>query len=234
MIKNLIASTITFASFFIGGSVYAGSFADFENALRDAYGDYRSALFMTNTGKAEGSVKAMASLTTKWTAINKTWGANPPPQYADDPKWHETLQGVSGEINKAAEEITAGKFPEAHRTLEHVRESIGELHHRNNIVTFSDRMNSYHAIMEKVIDSAGLKPLTILEQAAVLKYLAEQAVAQPPADASASSEFAGLAKAMNISVDAVLEAARAGDAAKIKAAIDGLKPAYAKLFVKFG
>lgn len=229
-----MAAAIMFASLFTGGSAYAGSFADFENALRDAYGDYRSALFMTNTGKAEGSAKAMASLTTKWTTIDKTWGANPPPQYADDPKWHGTLHDVSVEFSKAAEEISGSKFAEAHQTLERVRELIGELHHRNGIVTFSDRMNSYHAIMEKVIGGAGAKPLTIVEQAAVLKYLAEEALAQPPADALASSEFAGLAKAMNASVDNVLEASRAGDPAKIKTAIDGLKPAYAKLFVKFG
>ena len=223
-----------FASWFIGGSVYAAAFADFENALRDANGDYTSTLFMTNTVKAEESAKAMTYLTTKWTAIDKTWGANPPPQNADDPKWHEALREVSVEFSKATEEIAGSKFAEAHQILERVRELMGELHHRNGIDTFSDRMNSYHAIMEKVIGSAGAKPLTILEKSAVLKYLAEQAFAQPPADTSVSLEYGELAKAMNTSVDPVLEPARAGDAEKIKTAIDGLKPANAKLFVKFG
>ena len=43
MKRILMAAAIMFAPWFSGGSAYAAAFADFENALRDAYGDYRSA-----------------------------------------------------------------------------------------------------------------------------------------------------------------------------------------------
>jgi len=70
--------------------------------------------------------------------------------------------------------------------------------------------------------------------AAVLKYLAGDALAHPPAEAAGSSEFEDLTKAMSASVDAVVNSARAGDAEKLKAAIAKLKPAYAKISLKFG
>ncbi len=221
------------------GAALAGSVADFEKSLREAYADYRAALFLTNSGKLPESAKAMAAFKNKWEGLEKTWGAAPPPQYADDPKWQDTLDEVSATLVKAASEIDGGALPAAHATLEAVREAISGLHERNGIVGFSDRMNAYHAMMEQVLgkDLAKLDATAmneIHEQAAVLKYLAGEALAHPPAEAAGSAEFDGLGKAMSASVDAVVTAARAGDAEKLRAAIGKLKPAYAKLFVKFG
>lgn len=100
-------------------------------------------------------------------------------------------------------------------------------------------MNDYHAMMEQVLGKDLTKPNAITmnevhEMAAVLKYLADDALAHPPAEAAGSSEFEDLSKAVSASVDAVVTAARAGNAEKLKVAIAKLKPAYARFFVKFG
>jgi len=224
--------------FWIGTAV-AGPVADFEKSLRDAYGDYRAALFLTNSGKLAESAEIIAAFKDKWAKLEKNWGKSPPPQYADDPKWKETLDEVSATLSKAASEIDGGALPAAHATLEEVREAISGLHERNGITSFSDRMNAYHAVMEQVLgkDIAKLDAVAmdeVQEQAAVLKYLASDAVSHPPAEAVGSSEFDGLAKAVSASADAVVTAARAGDIEKLKAAIGKLKPAYAKFFLKFG
>ena len=217
----------------------AGPVADFEKSLRVAYADYRAALFLTNSGKLPESAKVMAAFKGKWDGIEKTWGAAPPPQYADDPKWKETLDNVSATLVKASSEIDGGALPAAHATLEAIREAISDLHERNGIISFSDRMNDYHAVMEQVLGQDLTKPdamamTEVLEMAAVLKYLAGDALAHPPAEAAGSSEFEDLAKAVSASVDAVVTAARAGDAEKLKVAIAKLKPSYARFFVKFG
>ena len=75
--------------------------------------------------------------------------------------------------------------PNSHATLEAVREAFGALHARNGIETFSDRMNAYHAQMEHILgldlsalDAAGKQAM--LEQAAVLAYLAQDVLAGPP------------------------------------------------------
>ena len=233
-------STVAIAALVLwAGAALAGPVADFEKSLREAYADYRAALFLTNSGRLPESAKVIAAFKGKWDGIEKTWGAAPPPQYADDPKWKETLDDVSATLVKAASEIDGGALPAAHATLEAVREAISGLHERNGIISFSDRMNAYHAVMEQVLGQDLTKPDAVAineihEQAAVLKYLAGDALAHPPAEAAGSSEFEDLAKAVSGSVDAVVTAARAGDAEKLRAAIAKLKPAYAKLFVKFG
>ncbi len=219
------------------GSASAGPFADFETAMRGAYADYRTALFTTNAGKPEAAVKAVDAFQQKWAALSAA-NTQAPPQYADDPAYAETLAKVASITEVAAQEVTAGKLPKAHETLEAIRGEIGGLHERNGIVGFSDRMNAYHAQMEAVLGkdyggfaAAGLG--TLREDAAVLAYLAADIKAHPPVDAS-DPAYGKLLDGMMDSVTALSDAARNSDAAAAKAALGGLKVPYSKLFLKFG
>lgn len=224
----------------IGGLVHAahaGPAGDFEAAMRQAYGDYRAALFATNSGNAEKSTGAIAGFKAKWDTLA---GANmqPPPQYADDPDYAATMERVSEIAETAGDQAKDGKLAEAHETLEAIRNEIGALHERNDIVSFSDRMNAYHAKMEEILskdyvgfDAKGMSMLC--EDAAVLGYLAEQISSHPPAEAS-NPAFGRLLSAMMDSVAALTKAARDGDAEAAAAAVKGLKVPYSKLFVNFG
>lgn len=220
----------------IPASVFAGPFSDAEMALRDAYGQYRAALFQSNAGNAEATGKAMQSLTDKWAALEMAWKDAPPPQYADDAALGETLSGVDVDIAEAAGMISAGNLADAHLALEKVREKIGDLHMRNGIVTFSDRMNAYHAKMEEVLAIGAPSPegmTQLIEDAAVLSFLAED-IAAHPAPESADPAYAGLVDGFMKSVAAFQTATRAGDLEATKAAIGNLKVPYSKLFAKFG
>ena len=170
------------------GPALAGPVTDFEAAYGDMYAGYRSALFVTNSGNAEKSAAALDGLQKQWDALLATYGQTPPPQYEADPKWGETLAEVSGSIAKASEAVAAGNLPESHESLEGVREAFSALHARNGIETFSDRMNAYHAKMEQILGldmatlDAGAKQ-KLLEHAAVLDYLAQDVLSDPPANA---------------------------------------------------
>jgi hypothetical protein len=221
------------------GSAHAGPVADFELELRQAYGHYRTALFTTNSGKPRESAEAVAGFASQWQVLSEKWGISPPPQYVDDAKWPETLAVVRETVAKAGAEVEAGQLPAAHATLEQVRDAIGELHERNGIELFSDRMNAYHAEMEKALgidlDAADAAKLDhVHEVAAVLTYLAADMLQHPPADARGAPEFEALAKAVTASVVHYAEAARARNVEGIRAATGALKPAYARLFLKFG
>ncbi len=218
---------------------FAGSVADFETTFGQMYAGYRSALFATNSGNAEKSAAELAGLNTQWGALLATYGQTPPPQYEDDPHWSGMLSEVSGTLAKASDEVAKGDLPASHATLEAMREAFSALHARNGIETFSDRMNAYHAEMERVleIDMATLDAAakqTLLEHAAVLAYLAQDVLSAPPPSAKDNAEYAALSAAMQASVDKFLTAARAGDDAALKAAVGGLKVPYSKFFLKFG
>lgn len=218
--------------------VLAGPFGDFERDLRDAYGQYRTALFQSNSGNRDAASQAMVALAQKWGAISSTWGEDPPPQYVDDPAFRDTLTAVSAVIDQASKEMDTGDLPKAHVTLEGIRSEIGELHDRNGIMSFSDRMNAYHAKMEEVLalDLANLSEggIAILQDhSAILTYLSKD-IAHHPAPEAGDAAYGPLVDGMVKSVAALQIAVRSGDSAAISAAVGSLKVPYAKLFAKFG
>lgn len=211
----------------------AGPVKDFETDLRAAYGQYRISLFATNAAKPDEAAKSLAAFKTAWSGIA---GRPVPPHYSDDARYAEVLKTVATIADKANAEIAAGKLAEAHETLEAIRDEIGGLHARNGIIGFSDRMNAYHARMEHLLglapelDAAGLP--AIAGDLAVLGYLADDVVANPPADADAS--FTALVGDVQKSLVTARAAVATGDVAAAKTALGGLKAPYAKLFLKFG
>lgn len=216
--------------------VMAGPVPDAETRLREAYADYRVALFQSSAGKADATAGALGTLDGKWEALAKDWTASPPPQYADDPKLAETLTRVDQMIEAAKGEAAKGDLAKVHEGLEAIRGEIGDLHGRNGIIGFSDRMNAYHAEMEKVLDAAAegaADPASMRDAAAVLVYLAQD-VAAHPAPEAADPAYAPLVDAMTASAQALHDAVLAADATAMKVAVAALKPAYAKLFLKFG
>jgi hypothetical protein len=168
--------------------VLAGPFGNFERDLRDAYGQYRTALFQSNSGNRDATGQAIEALAQKWAALGSTWGEDPPPQYLDDPAFRDTLAAVSTVIDQASQEITAGDLPKAHITLEGIRAELGELHNRNGITSFSDRMNAYHARMEEILalDLANLPEggiAVLQDHAAILTYLSQDIAGHPAPEA---------------------------------------------------
>ena len=233
--RTLIASTALLLSATVA---IAGTVRDFEGTMRAAYADYRDALFLTNANKPTEAAASIAKFKEEWGALAAD-NAAPPPQYADDPGYAETLRKVAKIAELAATQAASGKLTEAHGTLEEIRDQIGQLHERNGLIAFSDRMNAYHAAMERVLEknNADVSPAALtqlLEDTAILFYLATDLVAHPPTEAGSDETFKTAVLAVIASVQAVQNAARAGDAAAAKQAVGGLKVPYSKLFLRFG
>jgi hypothetical protein len=215
----------------------AGPIADFNADLASAYAKYRTVLFKTNQGDSDASTKAIADFASAWQGLADHWRSAPPPQFSEDGEWGGTLDSVAALAAKAGEEIAAGKLPEAHETLEAVRDEVARLNARNGIITFSDRMNDYHAVMEHVLKVDYSGPggsQRAIADAGVLAYLAGQLGERAPPAFAADPEFIAAIAAMKQSVGVFAAAAARGDAAAIKAAQPALKKTYAMAFVRFG
>jgi hypothetical protein len=230
--------SLLFGSVLLPTIAFAGPVQDAEHQLRNIYGDYRVALFQSSAGNADATAKALENLNQKWEALSQEWASAPPPQYADDSLLASTMASVDTVIDKAADEAGRGDLATAHVTLEVIRSEIGNLHGRNGVIGFSDRMNAYHAEMEKVLggEAGGESEngvAALQDAAAVLAYLAED-IAAHPAPEAADPAYEPLVESLLKSVQALQAAAQSGDAVGVKAAIAGLKPAYSKLFLKFG
>lgn len=193
----------------------------------------------TNTNDRDGSEKSVAAFAAKWAALVDRYRASPPPHYSEDPKWADTLDKASGVLRRVGNEIGTGDLKNAHETLESLRDLFGSMRERNNQVVFSDRVDAFHHVMEQLVTKpyggltgAGLTEL--VEDAAVLPHLGAEMKRVPPPEAAQSADFAPLLAGVLNAVAELPAAARSGDAEKIKAARGRIKPAFAKLFVKFG
>ena len=71
------------------------------------------------------------------------------------------------------------------------------------------------------------------ERAAVLAYLADQ-IGKYPAPEANAPDYAATLQALTNAVDALVQAVRTGNADMVRAAFANLKPAYSRMFIKFG
>lgn len=231
-LRPLLLAAITTATL-AASAAFAGPYRDAEVRMASAYADYRSALYLTNQKKQAETDAALASFKTKWTAIAADWKANPPPQYADDARLGETLARVGALADEAAKLSATGDLAQSHEVLEGIRDALGEMRARNGVVIFSDHMNAYHALMERVAGHKYAATQDLADDTAVLAHLAAEVSKNRPGNVDTVQFDVGF-KAMEASVDALRKAVRAGDESAVAAARKGLKAPYSRLFQKFG
>lgn len=210
------------------------------DAMQAAYVPYRAALFRTNSKAQLESEQAIAQAQQAWKALSERFGAKPPAPYDKDAQFASTLAQVSALYERAAKEARANQLPEAHETLEQVRDLVAELRKRNEVVVYSDAMNAYHAEMEHILTD-GTKTLAapqgqmlLMGQVGALEYLARRLRADAPAALMRDAEFGTHLQAVEASVAQLRQAVLGGDAAAVREAISKLKGPYSRMFLKYG
>ncbi len=212
----------------------------FTDAMQEAYAPYRIALFQTNSKLQPESQRAVQQAQQAWSGVVAKFSANPPAPYDRDTSFVKSLDQVAKVYSLATEQVAGNQLSAAHETLEAARDIMAELRRRNQIVVFSDHMNSYHAEMERVLIEGpkllpqpnGVQRLT--EMLGVLDYLATRLAKEASAKLANDNEFASLVKAIEQSVIDLRAALLTQDAVRISAAIGKIKQPYSKLFLKFG
>jgi hypothetical protein len=208
-----------------------------EAELRASYSDYRLALLRTNQNDPAGSLLAIDAFNQSWSRIVAGW-RQAPPQFASDAMLADTLRAVAERVAKARSETAQGLLPQAHETLEEVRELVAGLRARNGVVSFSEPLNAYHHQMEVVLNepydglsSAGLRRLG--DDAAVLLYLAKRLLAAPALNEDKAERDRLIAPVIAAS-EALRRAVSLGEPEAVKQVLRTIKPPFARLFVRFG
>ena len=217
------------------------NFKQFQQEVDQAYASYRMALFQTNKKDQVKSLESAVSFQQQWLAITDKYIESPPEVYVSDPQWQDTLLKIGDIIGLSILEMLEGKLSDAHETLEVIRDELGALRQRNQVSTFSDHVNNYHEAMESLLH-LGLKPgdinsmamLSIREELAVLEYLAKKMQDNAPAEYLKNEKFNQAMEGMLDSLKNLRQAVKEKSPDKIAKTIKALKPAYAKVFIKFG
>lgn len=235
MQKVIIAGALTL---FLSATSHAAD--TFTDAMQQAYVPYRVALFKTNNGTPDEALKSVQQAKLAWNKITEQFSAQAPAPYDRDENFAATLKEVM-QIYDQAENQAAQKQPgQSHETLEKIRNALADLRHRNQVVTYSDHMNSYHSEMEQLLEEHkdilakpdGIEQL--IAQAGVLTYLNEKLGTEAPEQYRNNAEFAKLLENQKMAVDALQSALFRKDKQAILTAINKLKMPYSRLFLKFG
>jgi hypothetical protein len=239
-IKKILLSFLTLMT--VSTLTFAGDLANFHNQLDEAYAPYRMSLSLTNKkDKQEAALKAMNGFFKKWSALSDKYLQNPPAPYNESPLWSETITRSTEIMKKGIQEVKSGNLKKGHETIEAIRDMLGKLRNSVSIRVFSDYINTYHTEMEHLVTVKYSKQnlnsdniIKIREKVAILRFLMNEIKAAAPEKYSQNAEFqkslGGNVKLLKM----LHESLQKADKNKVLAILPKVKPAYGKLFVKFG
>jgi len=111
---------------------------------------YIPVLFFTSVENLKASRASYTELRKEWASFKSV-----SPEIFKDPEWENKQNEIDQHITAAESSITAGKnLKEAHEELEHVREILLEVRHRNNMDYFVDYLTAFHEPMEQIVLTA--------------------------------------------------------------------------------
>ncbi len=238
---RFVKSTVTGVLLLVSPLSFAQTaFEQFLQQQDKAYSQYRIALFQSSKGDQAAAQKAAESFDQQWKAVADKFRDMPPEVFASDKLWQQTLEQVTRHADESVKQIKAGQLTEAHETLESVRDELGQLRQRNHIELFSDHVNSYHEVMEVLLEmttDAGLAESAlpqVREKLGALSYLLDQMQRSAPVEYRQNNKYKELENGVLTSVTNLRTALDQASVADVTKAINALKPAYAKFFVAFG
>lgn len=229
----VLLAALTLASTFVR--------ADFDSDVARAYAPYRAALFKSNKKDQKATLAAIGKFLKIWEKAVIAGYPQTPAKYAGEADWPAVLVTVKDIAKQARTVAQSGDVAEAHEVLEAIRDQLDALRMRNGVRVFSSFVNAYHTEMEhlfhlKVNQDTWSPQLSaeIREQLGVLGYLAKDMAVNSPEANRANPEFNKLLNGVNKSIAGLREALNSDNPQSVAKSIKSLKPAYAKLFVKFG
>ena len=216
-------------------------------------GRFIPALAATNTDgtdprAAERARAATARLVAEWPALRARLvvaGAGAPPAA----RWPAMLAETDRLVAEAGARVRAGRYADAHDTLEHARAGMLDARRTAGLAYLVDRLVEFHEPMEALaarapaaragrLDDAGRAEMVRSFAHARALWLAVERAAVDPARLGLSPQRLeqyrrGVADE-SAALTRLSEALRAGDAASIGAAAESVKSPFARAYTAFG
>lgn len=208
---------------------------------------YVPALALTNQPKPEPSRKALTRLRTEWNRFQTAY-AQAPAGY-DPAAWAKTSAEIEGAIAAAEKSLGAGKPGSAHEDLERVREVQLALRRGAKQPYFLDDLTVYHEVMEKLAGPASAKTGATITDADIAQIQAAMPEAERAWAVVVANRGAAARHGMSADTEAQVQrdidaetrvmadlkaALAAGDRGRIAETAMATKPAFSRLFQRFG
>lgn len=222
-------------------TLFAGE-AGFQAGHNNAYPHYREAVFYTRTGNTPVAALALDEFVVKWSALVEAHGDSPPGEYAGDEAWKSTLQDILTRAETGLEALDADDPEAAADSIGPIRAILGDLRRRNNVVTWSNRVDALSTAMDLLAryrkevrnleDDAAVA--LVRDQAALVQTLFEKCQAEAAPDLAADPEFIRLIDGAAESMGRLLEALETKDPLLLRIGIGELRSYERIMFLRFG
>ncbi len=121
----------------------AGEKTPFLDAVSRAYPHLKMSWFYTRTGSGGVAALEIAAFREAWAGIESRFSTAPPPRFAADVRWRQSLSAISAIAGRALDHVDSGRLKAAHGALGEARRTLSELRRRNGVVVFSDHVDAY-------------------------------------------------------------------------------------------
>jgi hypothetical protein len=221
----------------------AGEIADFDTQFNIAWAQYRDALIQSGSSHADGPAtrEALNAFHTAWRGLELRWSAHPPPQYGEDAEFAQELAAIAEVAHHAARQTHVDEIEQAHITLQQVRALLADMRRKNGLERYTDHMDAFDEKLAETADDGLDQPelthdqsITLIEQTAVLAFLAERLEKRAPAnlidDESFLAQVEGIAGQLRGLKAAVLDGRRD----PVVAALSDLRRSFDQFYLSYG
>ncbi len=215
---------------------------DFQTVQAVAYAHYREAVFYTRTGNTPVAGLALDEFVTKWAALVQAYADSPPPEYAADAKFGDTLRNVLARAEKGLEALDADDPDTAGDAIKPIRRILAELRKRNGLVTWSDLVDELSAAMDvlaryrrevKELDDPAIVSM-VRDQAAIVAALFKRCGREAAHEVANDPEFKRLISGASESMGRLMESLETKSVRLYRIGIGELRSYERIMYLRFG
>jgi len=150
MLRLIFTFFVCAAFFGTAPTAKSATIHEFNDAVYDAYGYYRQALFYLRTGNPQVASIELEELTAHWKAIVERFADSPPDVYSADPKWRNTILDIDKRTAGGLKAALNNEAKAARKLLLPVRTMLSDLRRRNGVINFSDYVDKANAAFNEL------------------------------------------------------------------------------------
>lgn len=216
----------------------------FLDAVNGAYPHLKMSWFYSRTGSGDVAALEIGAFQDAWAEIAQKFAAAPPPRFAGDKRWRQSISAVTATTAKALAECEAGRLKEAHRMLGEVRSALSDLRRRNSIVLFTDHVEAYGVQVARLsrlrtqIRKAGKLTPEALEDlghvARALRTAVQNISNRAPADLLSDPAFRASIEGNFKSVSLLERGVRRKNLRAVTGSVSAVRSDYVLLYIRYG
>jgi len=224
------------------GPARADADSTFHAKMNEAYAGYRAATSYLRTGNPGLASLEIAGALDTWREVMVTYGAAPPPAYAQDAQLGDTLSAIGKRLESALGAAENGDAEKATESLGPVRDMIYDLRKRNGVRLYADCITELNRAVEPLYKHRHKAPdlgnpsvrRQLVSESETYAALLDECRGMAPAAYTDDAEFIRLFDGTRDSIQSMFPAIDSGDPNRVINVLRELRSFDRIIYFRFG